>query len=480
MRLIRSGVIAAVAFAALAGMAQGAFAGKGGKAQAGDEALVGSWMGSFKDGSRLFFIISRRWDGGLKASYGLIESLSSGAWMDSVAFTNGKVAMVAKRSEVSFEGTLGADGKTMVGRLKVPNALKRVTLTKVDAVPGPKRPQTPKRPFPYEERQVHYRNEAAGIVLAGTLTLPREGGPFPAVLLIAGSGPSDRNEEVLFHRPFDVIADYLTRRGVAVLRVDKRGVGESGGDWPSSDVKEFAGDALAGLKFLAGLPEIDAKRMGLLGQSEGGMVAPIAAAESEEVSFAVCMAGPAMNWFDLIVLQDATEAMAAGASAEQAKLIEAWSTRYYTIVRDTPDLAEARKKLQELKAKRTPEELAAYGSIGNTGTLNIDIVLENWCRQCLRLDPGEYLARTKCPVLALFGEKDCQVPAGPNLEAAEKAFKKSGNKDAKAMSLPGVNHLFQRCGGGGTSEYSQIEETISPDVLKLVGDWIEAHTKAKQ
>ena len=187
-----------------------------------------------------------------------------------------------------------------------------------------------------------------------------------------------------------------------------------------------------------------------------------------------------MNWFDLIVLQDATEAMAAGASAEQAKIIRAWSTRYYTIVRDTPDIAEARKKLKELKAKRTPAEVEAYDFLGNVGTLNIDIVLENWCRQCLSLDPGEYLAKTKCPVLALFGEKDCQVPAGPNLEAAEEAFKKSGNKEAKAMILPGVNHLFQRCASGGTNEYSQIEETMSPEVLKLVGDWIEAHTKVKE
>jgi len=480
MGLLRRSVIAALAFAAMAGMAQVLFAGESAKTPAGGEVLVGSWAGTLHDGTQVHFIISRRWNGGLKASFGSVDRLFSAVWMDSVALTKGKVAISTRNAQVTFEGTLNTNGKSMAGKLKVGGTMRALTLAKVVAVPGPRRPQTPRPPFPYEVREVHYPNEAAGIELAGTLTLPRAGAPFPAVLLIAGSGPVDRNEEVLFHRPFEVWADYLTRRGVAVLRVDKRGVRESQGEWSTSDVHGFAGDALAGLKFLSGLPEIDARRMGLMGQSEGGMVAPIAATMSEDVSFVVSLAGPAMNFFDLIVLQDGAEAMAAGASEKEAQVIRAWSTRYYTIARDTKDLAVARRKLEELKAARTPEERKAFKYLGDVGSLNIDTVLENWSRQCLLLDPGEYLAKVKCPVLALLGGKDCQVPAGPNLKAAEEAFRISGNKDAKAMELPGLNHLFQRCKTGGTSEYAQIEETISPEVLKLVGDWIEAHTKARQ
>jgi hypothetical protein len=475
---------AALVLAAFAAMAQAAPDGDRPKAAAADDALIGTWMGQWQErpDSMMFFVISRRWDGGLRASFG--NSVVSGESMDAVTFADGKVKLVAKRALVTYQGTLSADGRSMKGTITFkPKATLRdwaLDLTKVDKVPGPKRPQTPHAPYPYDERQVHYRNDAAGITLAGTLTLPRTGGPFPAVLLIPGSGPSDRNEEALFHRPFEVFADYLTRRGIAVLRVDKRGVGESQGDWASAWVMDFAGDALAGVKYLSSVPEIDHRHIGLLGMSEGGMVAPIAATMSPDVSFSISLAGPAMKWFDLIVLQDGAEAVAAGATEEQAATIRAWSTRYYAIARDATDLDQARKELQALKDHRTPAERQAFKLLGDSGTLVIDNVLEENLRNCLKLDPGAYLAKVQCPVLTLFADKDCQVPSGPNLKAAQDAFAASGNKDATAVELHGLNHCFMRCRTGAPSEYAEIEETLSPDVLKLVGDWVETRTKAQK
>jgi len=471
-------VVAVLAAVALIGLAPMSLAGEGPKGAPADEALVGTWMGEM-DGARIYYRIWRGWDGRLVASTGCIEAVQSALLVDSAVLTGRAVKITTKRVKLSYDGTLSADNRRIDGSLTIGKRKRPLVLQKVDSLPGPNRPQTPHGPYPYEARSVHYRNEAAGIVLAGTLTLPRKGGPFPAVLLIPGSGPADRNEEFGFHRPFEVIADYLTRRGMAVLRVDKRGVAESQGDYTKSNIRDFTSDALAGVKFLAGLPRIDPQRIGLVGHSEGGMVAPIAATESTDVSFAVLLAGPAMSEFDILVMQDGTEAMAAGASEEQAAIIRAWSARYYAIVRDTVDPAEARKKLEALKAARTPQERQAYKFLGDVGSLNIDNALDKGFREDLRADYSRYLSKMKCPVLALIGQKDCQVPAGPNVKAAQAAFRKSANADAKAMELPALNHMFQKCMTGATAEYATIEETISPDALKIMGDWIEAHTKSQ-
>jgi uncharacterized protein len=480
MRFSKRSLAAALALAALTIVQPALFAGEAPKAPAPGNALVGSWVGAMKNGNRSFFMVSRRWDGGLKASYGDIEKKVSAAPMQSVALVDGTVKIVAPKLQISFEGSLSADGKKIEGRLKTGRWQTPITLEKVSVIPGPKRPQTPHGPYPYQERIVHYRNEAAKITLVGTLTLPKQGGPFPAVLLIPGSGPNDRNEEAMFHRPFEVIADYLTRRGIAVLRVDKRGVGESEGDWTKADVNVLAGDVVVGLKYLATLPEIDPKRMGVLGQSEGGEVGPAAAVMSSDVSFVVALAGAATNWLDLLVAQDGAIAVANGASEEQAEIIRAWSRRFYTIAVNTPDKAEARKQLKEMKAKRTPQEREAYSFLPPVGTLDVDTLLQDSVLGNFRLDAGPTLAKVKCPILMLFGEKDCQVPAKVNSKAAEDAFKASGNKEAKVITLPGMNHCFQRCTTGAEGEYGEIEETIAPDVLKLFGDWIEAHTKAQK
>jgi uncharacterized protein len=472
-------LVAVLALVTLMAATPVSLAGEDGKPHPADEALVGTWMGDM-NGARIYYRIWRGWDGRLVASTGCIEAVQSALLVDAVVLTGRKVKITRQRVKLSYDGTLMASGRSIEGTLRVGPRKRPVTLEKVDSVPGPTRPQTPRGLFPYEERRVHYRNEAAGIVLAGTLTLPRQGGPFPAVLLIPGSGPADRNEEIAFHRPFEVIADYLARRGIAVLRVDKRGVAESQGDYTKSSISDFMSDALAGVKFLAGLPRIDAKRIGLVGHSEGGAVAPVAATESTDVSFAVLLAGPAISEFDIMVMQDGTEAMAAGASEEQAALIRAWSARYYAIVRDAVDLAEARKKLEALKAARTPEERQAYKFLGDVGSLNIDIALDKGFREDLKADYSQYLSKMKCPVLALFGQKDCQVPSAPDAKAAREAFTKGGNKDAKVMELPALNHMFQKCSTGATAEYATIEQTVSPDALKIMGDWIEAHTKKQQ
>lgn len=450
-------------------------------AKSSNEALHGIWAGSPKEGQTVFFVISGRSDGSLRASFGHIDpwNLLSGAWMQSVSLENRALKITSNGDWVTFDGTLEPDGKAIAGNIALSGRKTLpVTLTRSEKIPGPPRPQTPHGPFPYDQREVRYPNAEAGIELAGTLTVPRQGGPFPVVLLIHGSGGGDRNEEAMFHRPFDVYADYLTRRGIAVLRFDKRGVGESGGDWKASaGPKDFASDALAGLKYLSTLPEIDSRHMGLLGQSEGGQVAPLAAMQSKDVSFVVSLAGPAMNMFDLMVLQDGAQAIASGASEKEGELVRGWSARYYAIVRDTADLSVARTKMQELKDKRTPQEVEAFKYLGDSGSLDIDTALEPWFRAEVHNDASKNLTKVQCPILMLFGEKDCQVPGAANCKAAEEAFKTSGNTQAKTMNLPGMNHLFQKCTTGHWKEYGEIQETISPEVLKIIGDWIETQTR---
>jgi len=479
MRFTKRTVAAALVLAVVTTLSPALTAGEAPKAPARADVLVGSWLGKNKSDERAFFVVSRRWNGGLKASYGIVEQKVSGVPMESVALAGDTVKIAAPTLQLSFEGTLSADGRKIEGRLRSGGRGGPLVLEKVVAVPGPRRPQTPRKPYPYQERVVHYRNEAAGLTLVGTLTLPKSGAPYPAVLLIPGSGASDRNEEARFHRPFDVIADYLTRRGIAVLRADKRGVDESEGDWTKADVNVLADDVIAGLKYLTTLPEIDAKRMGVLGQSEGGEVGPAAAAMSSDVSFVVALAGGATNWLDLLVAQDGAIAAAAGASEKQAELIRNWSRRFYTVAVNTPDKAKARTLLKDMKAKRTAEEREAYSFLPRGGTLDVDTLLQDSVLGNFRLDAGKTLVKVKCPILMLFGEKDCQVPAQVNHKAAEDAFKASGNKNAKVVTLPGMNHCFQKCSTGAESEYSEIEETISPEALKLFGDWIEAHTKAQ-
>jgi pimeloyl-ACP methyl ester carboxylesterase len=335
-------------------------------------------------------------------------------------------------------------------------------------VPPPPRPQEPKPPFPYEEEEVSYSN--GEITLAGTLTLPSDGGPFPAAILITGSGPQDRNEALLGHKPFLVLADHLTRAGIAVLRVDDRGVGGSTGSNSESTTMDFATDVQAGLEFLAGRDEIDPTKIGLIGHSEGGVVAPMAAAGSEKVAFVVMMAGTGVTGREVLAHQNRLIARAGGASEEAIDGIVAELDK-------TIDLVIAEADSQAV-AEQVGALLVAQGA-SLTGeereaaiTTTVEQLTSPWFRAFFSLDPRVALRRLKTPVLVINGSKDLQVDPEQNIPEIRKALEESGNDDVTIDVLEGLNHLFQEAETGAPGEYFAIEETINPVALERISEWI--------
>ena len=369
--------------------------------------------------------------------------------------------LAAIPGEPTFRGKI--DGDTFSGVLTqsgatVPFALKRGAKAELA------RPQTPEPPFDYTSEDVTYDN--GSISLAGTLTIPAGQRPFPAVLLISGSGPQDRDEQILGHRPFLVWADHLTKAGIAVLRVDDRGVGGSGGSVPASTSSDFAEDALAGVRFLAGRPEIDAEKIGLMGHSEGGLVAPLAASRSEDVAFLVLLAGTGVPGSDVMELQLQLILAAAGVGKDFIEASGRESRELNRVIREGGTHEAIARQLGKLKQAQgdptevSPEELGELTS--------------SWMRFFLEYDPRLALAKVRVPVLALNGELDLQVDATQNLDAIRQAL--DHNEDVTARRLPGLNHLFQTAETGAVGEYAKIEETIAPDVLDLVRDWILGRT----
>ncbi len=326
---------------------------------------------------------------------------------------------------------------------------------------APSRPQTPMPPFPYRSRDVTIQ-VSGGARIAGTLTLPPGPGPFPAVLLINGSGPTDRDETLVGHKPFLVIADALTRRGVAVLRYDKRGVGASTGRSPDLTTADYLADAKAALAWLRLRPEVDPRRVGLLGHSEGAEIAPMIAAEDPKVAFMVMLAAPAVPGDQLLLAQSRALLQAQGAPPERVAAAASANRDIYDIAKsDLPaDQALPRIEARLVQAGAPRESVAAMARQGTSP----------WVRWFLRHDPRPALSKVRCPVLALEGSKDLQVVAAQNLPELRAALK--GDPDVTVTELPGLNHLFQTAGTGTPKEYGVIEETISPTALAMIVDWV--------
>ncbi len=445
----------------------------------------GHWEGAITlpNGDLAFLIDLTRKEDGLWA--GTIDIPSQGAKglaLGSITVTPSAVSftITGVPGDPTFKGKLSEDGKTIAGDFtqggqtfpckiakKAQTSESGVAQTKPAQV---KRPQEPQKPYPYVEEEVSYENTKGGVRLAGTLTLPRAKGPFAAVLLITGSGPQDRNESLLGHKPFLVLADHLTRLGVAVLRVDDRGVGGSTGNITAATTDDFAGDALAGVEYLKSRKEINPKKIGLIGHSEGGLIAPIAAIRSKDIAFIVLMAGPGLTGEEIIYLQSALIARANGAKDELIAANRVIQEKIFAVIKQEKDDAVAEKKILELNGATTPEQQKA-------GSAQVRFYLSAWFRYFLTFDPRPSLKQVRCPVLAINGELDLQVPYKENLAAIEAALKEAKNKDHTIVSLPNLNHLFQTSQKGTPDEYAKIEETIAPVALQAISDWILKRAK---
>jgi uncharacterized protein len=451
--------------------------------------IEGLWQGTLKVPGgelRIVFHINKAADGKLSATLDSPDQGATGIAVEECAFSNGKLTLAVKTIGGGYEGTMKNDstieGKWSQAGVSLPLALKRIAKLEVAL-----RPQEPKKPYPYKEEEVQFDNKAAGITLAGTLTEPETGGPFPAVVLITGSGPENRNEEVFGHKPFLVLSDYLTRQGIAVLRCDDRGVGKSGGDSHDATTADLATDVLAAFEYLKNRKDIDTKHIGLIGHSEGGVIAPIVANEAPDVAFVVLMAGTGVPGDSVLMLQSQLVAKAEGASASTLKKNAVAQRALLDLAKTNLDSATLAAKLRPLlkqsMAQLSPADSQAVSSADTSNQAveqQIKQVLTPWFHYFLNYDPRPALTKLRQPVLAINGDKDVQVAPKENLAAIEAALKAGGNKDYLVKELPSLNHLFQTASTGGVSEYAKIEETISPTALKVMGDWILAHVRTQK
>ncbi len=429
--------------------------------------IDGAWMGTLDTGAvklRIVFHFANT-ENGLTSTLdspdqGLMRISTSSVTRDGYS-----LKIEVQKLGGLFEGKIAPnlasiDGNWSQGGGTLPLVLKPVKDT---AELEPKRPQNPVKPYPYRDEDVSYENKAQNVTLAASLTIPQGKGPFPGVVLITGSGPQDRDETLLGHKPFLVLSDYLTRHGIAVLRADDRGVGKSTGIFAKGTTADFATDAEAGVAYLKTRPEIDSHRIGLVGHSEGGVIAPMVAARNKDVAFIVMMAGTGVRGDQILPAQREAIEIAMGKSPEEAAKNEANEKEMLRLVETEKDDAVLQKELKEKMAGEVPE-----AQIG----LQISQITSVWFRYFLTYDPATALRKVTCPVLAINGSLDKQVLPSQNLPPIRKALADAGNQHVEIDEMPGLNHLFQTAKTGSPVEYSTIEETMSPVALDKMATWI--------
>jgi hypothetical protein len=383
-----------------------------------------------------------------------------------------------EESHIAYAGVLAPTRDSIVGTFRQNGAAFPLTLRRGSVAPAD-RPQTPKPPFPYTSEDIEIQS-SPGVRLAGTLVTPAGSGPFPAVVLVAGSGRMDRDETLLDHRPLLVIADYLARQGIASIRYDDRGVGKSSGSFENATSADFADDAEAALRYLQRTKGIAANHVGILGHSEGGLVGPMVAARNKAVAFVVLMAGPGLRGDSIALMQMRLLATLGGVPPDLVDRQVKNRRRLAEAIADARDSADAVTRLARAKSEMLQdfpeaERIAAGQRVGQaSGEL-----LSPWMRYFLHYDPREALRRVHVPVLAMGGSLDMQVPADPNLKEIDNALRAARNRDYQIVRLPGLNHLFQTATTGSPTEYATIREAVAPAALDTIANFVNRHFRTQ-
>ena len=435
---------------------------------------VGIWLGALEVGGsklRLAFHVERAADGALRATLDSLDQGVSGIPFDKASYQAPTLRLELAQLKASFEGKV--EGDKLVGSWSQGAALP-LAMARVDHLEAaaPKRPQQPARPFPYREEEVTISVHASAdrasketIKLAGTLSLPEGKGPFPAVVLVTGSGTQDRDETLFGHKPFLVLSDALVRRGIATLRLDDRGTGASEGVADSGTTLVYADNVATELEWLAARPEIDKRAIGVVGHSEGALIAPIVASLSKRARFLVMLAGPGVRGDQILIGQAERAARMTGGDDAKTARDRADAENLFTQLRLAKTDDEARAAMQAF-VEADPSQKAEREANATRFASRL-----TWLRAFLGLDPIPYLTKVRIPVLAIAGELDIQVTKD-NLPLIEAALRRAKNPDATAKLLPSLNHLFQHAKTGSPAEYAAIEETFAPEALQLISDWI--------
>ena len=445
------------------------------------DSFSGTWNGHIElEKTKLAMVLhlSQDDDGKWRGALDSPEQGAMGIPVD-LASVNGKeIYCEIKSAGASIKATLSEDSQTIEGMWvqgeKYSFRLHRSSVPKIVL----HRPQTPRAPFPYRTEDITFENKTAKIRLAGTLTLPDGTGPHPAIVLISGSGAHNRDEEMNEHKVFFVIADYLTRKGVAVLRYDDRGTGESTGAFSGTTTLDFADDAISAVEYLSGRSDILVEQIGLLGHSEGGIVAPIAEVKSGKVAFVVLLAGPGVDGEQLLYEQSRRIIASNGGSEEVIEENRLVQEELFRIVatESNASIAETKlKQLSETKAAQHKENGWSNQKIEEwNSAFQADCTRVNspWFRMFLTLDPADWLRRVRAPILVINGDRDTQVVPDQNLPAIENALKLGGHSSYVIKRLPQLNHQLQTCKTGSPEEYREIEETIAPIALEAVAEWV--------
>lgn len=451
------------------------------------QSVTGSWQGAILvRGNQIHINFHIRKDGsGYSATMDSPDQKAYGILCNDTRLEEDSLkislALVKGGYEGKWNGTDQIDGLLSQGLIKLPLVLTRMnenTLPKDPAAAD--KPQTPHPPFPYLTEEVGYEHKQASVHLAGSFTKPATGENFPVVLMITGSGPQDRDETIGKHKPFAVIADYLTRQGIAVLRVDDRGVGKSTGDFSQATSADFATDVLAGIDYLKTRTDIDPKKIGLIGHSEGGIIAPYVAARSKDVAFIVLLAGPVTGGKQTMYYQAVDKPLAKLSEADRKAYGQLY-TKMFAIALDSQiakRVPEFVKNVYTDWKKTQSDSILAHLIHGtdqqviNQFSIGFRDFTRPWWRFFLSYDPKKNFASLEIPVLAFYGEKDEQVDPVANRALINQLKKKQSR--FTVVEIPGVNHLFQHCKNcGSVQEYLDLDETFDTGTLSIMGQWIK-------
>jgi len=448
--------------------------------QSTNDHIIGSWQGVLKAGAmelRLIFNLSVNEDLALKATLDSPDQGHMGVPLGEVSLREDSIRIEAPGLMGYYIGQLASE-TAIKGEWHQAGRTFNLDLEKAEEAFVLNRPQEPQPPYPYKEEEVSFPNVEQGFSLGGTLTLPEGQGPFPAAVLVTGSGPQNRDEELFGHKPFKVIADHLTRKGIAVLRYDDRGVGSSGGNAAGSTTEDLASDASSAMDFLLKRGDIDPSKIGLIGHSEGGMIVFMLASSHKDIAYIISLAGPGVDGKTILLEQSNHIARLSG--AVDAILEDNWNVMrgVYEILIANESYESWMEETLKFTSKFYSEKL-----MGNYSDEEIERGKRNllesipessytWMRYFVMFDPAPLFRNITCPVLALNGEKDCQVIAENNIKAIKNGLSNAGNTKTKTVIIPGLNHLFQHCETGLPNEYGIIEETFDPKTLEMMSEWI--------